>query len=155
MDASLVRADAVPPRLGLHEEVDASTSEYLRERRCVRHRDLEVDPSAQRALKWSGDPVATHSRLFQHQVRRTERDVREAFFRARVGDAEAAQVAPELDAPVQVGHEQLGNERGFEGLRHQPIITVLTLRVVPGADRPSTRPVLCRRGRSTALIRGC
>jgi hypothetical protein len=111
----------------------------LRQRVRVRHRDPEIHPAAERPLKRSRDPVATHACLFEHQVRGTERDVREAFLRARVGDLEAAQVAPEIDALVQIGHEQFGNEHGFEGFSHRTIVAGLTLRAVPVTDRLSGR----------------
>jgi len=123
MYAGLFLADAVPLRLGMHEESDASPSEDLRH------------PATERAIKRTRDPVATDACLFEHQVRGTERDVREAFLRARVGDVEAAQVAPELDALIQVGHEQFGDERGFEGFSHWIIVAVLAPRAVPVADR--------------------
>lgn len=92
MHAGLFLADAVPLRLGLHEELNASPSKDLRQRHGVRHRDLEIHPATERSLKRPRDPVATHTCLFEHQVRGTERDVREAFLRARVGDVKATQV---------------------------------------------------------------
>jgi len=139
MHTGFFLADPLPLRLGLHEELNASPSEGLRQHLRVRHHDLEIRPAAQRALKRPRDPVTTNTCLFEHQVRGTERDVREALLRARVEDVEAAQVAPELDALIQVDHE-----RGFEGSNHRIIVAVLGLRSSPGSGSAIETPLLGR-----------
>lgn len=116
--SGLFVADAVPFRLGLHEEVDTGMPEGGDQMRDARDIDLKVDSATEWDLEWASDPVPTDSDLFQHEVGRAERDTREALLGARVTDFETAHVAPKDEAALEVDDQEFGDQRRFKGFNH-------------------------------------
>lgn len=121
-DTGFLVVDAVPRRLERHEEHDPCTFEPRGDRRGVRHRDLEVDPAAERMLERAGDPVTSRPRLIEHHVRGTEGEGGEALVGSCVPNGEATELHPERETDVQVRDEELGYERGIEVGSHTAII---------------------------------
>lgn len=69
LDAGFVAVvDAVPLRLGRHEQRVVRPSQRGEDRTQVWDADLEVGPSSKGRFQWSGDPVSADTLLLKHDV---------------------------------------------------------------------------------------